>query len=238
MLHEPRRRRSWLIFDVRQKMNRILTLVLGMMLVAGCTHVMTPGEVQGELERRERAWRESLLRQYDLDALLAFIRQTITETKSLDGVDLSTAKLNARWSIGGQSMVCGDWYFSADPERNEFTLRTTFVRAKRAFDFHCVREGRNTFRVAKIEIEVLSEALGPITRNKPNKAPEPTTFAVTSRAIVRLIEMKQQNPNRDAARAAPAKVVAHLWRSAECLRKLASDSEITWMKPSVCGTYF
>jgi hypothetical protein len=45
---------------------------------------------------------------------------------------------------------------------------------------------------------------------KPNKAPEPTTFAVTSRAIERAIEMKPQNPNRDAARAAPAKVVAHL----------------------------
>jgi hypothetical protein len=47
-------------------------------------------------------------------------------------------------------------------------------------------------------------------KNRPNKAPEPTTFAVTSRAIVRFFEMKQQNPNRDVARAAPAKVVAHL----------------------------
>jgi hypothetical protein len=44
----------------------------------------------------------------------------------------------------------------------------------------------------------------------PNKAPEPTTFAVTSRAIVRSLEMKQQNRNRDGARSAPAKVVAHL----------------------------
>jgi len=43
-----------------------------------------------------------------------------------------------------------------------------------------------------------------------NKAPEPTTFAVTSRATVPVFEMKQQNPNRDVARAAPAKVVAHL----------------------------
>ncbi len=47
-------------------------------------------------------------------------------------------------------------------------------------------------------------------KNRPNKAPEPTTFAVTSRAIVRLIEMKQQNQDSDEARAAPAKVVAHL----------------------------
>jgi hypothetical protein len=45
---------------------------------------------------------------------------------------------------------------------------------------------------------------------KPNKAPEPTTFAVTSRAILRSCEMKHPNLNRGAARAAPAKVVAHL----------------------------
>jgi hypothetical protein len=44
----------------------------------------------------------------------------------------------------------------------------------------------------------------------PNKPPEPTTFAVTSRAIVRVIEMKQQIPDCGAARAEPAKVVAHL----------------------------
>jgi hypothetical protein len=47
-------------------------------------------------------------------------------------------------------------------------------------------------------------------RKRANKAPEPTTLAVTSRAILRLFEMKQQIPNRDAARAAPARVVAHL----------------------------
>jgi hypothetical protein len=52
-------------------------------------------------------------------------------------------------------------------------------------------------------------------KNQPNKAPEPTTFAVTSRAIVRFLEMKQQNLIYDAARAAPTKVVAHLWRSAK-----------------------
>ena len=45
---------------------------------------------------------------------------------------------------------------------------------------------------------------------KPNKAPEPTTMAVTPRAIVRVIEMKPQSPNRHAARGAPATVVAHL----------------------------
>ena len=45
---------------------------------------------------------------------------------------------------------------------------------------------------------------------RPNKAPEPTTMAVTPRAIVRVIEMKLGNPNRHVARGAPATVVAHL----------------------------
>ena len=44
----------------------------------------------------------------------------------------------------------------------------------------------------------------------PNKAPEPTPRSVTPRAIVSEIEMKQRNPNRPAARVAPARVVAHL----------------------------
>src|SRR5260221_9375663 len=47
-------------------------------------------------------------------------------------------------------------------------------------------------------------------KKRPNKAPEPTTMAVTPRAIVRVIEMKPQTAHRHAARDAPAIVVAHL----------------------------
>ena len=46
--------------------------------------------------------------------------------------------------------------------------------------------------------------------NRPNKAPEPTTFAVTSRAMLGIAELKPQIGHPIAARAAPAKVVAHL----------------------------
>ena len=49
-----------------------------------------------------------------------------------------------------------------------------------------------------------------LLEKRANKAPEPTTMAVTPRAIVRVIDMKPQNPNRHAARGAPATVVAHL----------------------------
>jgi hypothetical protein len=58
----------------------------------------------------------------------------------------------------------------------------------------------------------------------PNKTPEPTTTAVTPRAIECVVELKQMNRNRFEARGAPAAVVAHLERSAyafEGLRKFA-----------------
>jgi hypothetical protein len=45
---------------------------------------------------------------------------------------------------------------------------------------------------------------------RPNKAPEPTTTAVTSRAIEFKSEMKRSNKIASEARAAPAVVVAHL----------------------------
>jgi hypothetical protein len=47
-------------------------------------------------------------------------------------------------------------------------------------------------------------------RNRPNKAPEPTTHSVTPRAFLRITEMKLQIPDRRAARVAPERVVAHL----------------------------
>jgi hypothetical protein len=44
----------------------------------------------------------------------------------------------------------------------------------------------------------------------PNKAPEPTPTAVTSRAMEMNFEMKTRKYNRIEARGAPAAVVAHL----------------------------
>jgi hypothetical protein len=44
----------------------------------------------------------------------------------------------------------------------------------------------------------------------PNKAPEPTPTAVTPRATLRIIKMKQLKVDSHVARGAPAAVVAHL----------------------------
>jgi hypothetical protein len=47
-------------------------------------------------------------------------------------------------------------------------------------------------------------------KKEPNQPLEPTTTAVTPRAIFRLSEMKQSNESRSLARGAPAVLVAHL----------------------------
>src|SRR5688572_23482024 len=49
------------------------------------------------------------------------------------------------------------------------------------------------------------------SEEKPNKATEPTSTSATARAISGDSARKQQTENRDAARGAPAPVVAHLW---------------------------
>ena len=48
------------------------------------------------------------------------------------------------------------------------------------------------------------------TLQTPNKAPEPTPGSVTPRASLGATESKRRNPNRHAARVAPAPGVAHL----------------------------
>ena len=141
-----------------------------MALTSGCAHVMTPQEVKTALEQRERAWKESVTRRYDLEALLVFVRQAIVEKKNWDGVDLSPAKIGAAWTIGGQSMMSGDWYFSAlDPEKDEFTLRSNFRHEKRSLDFKCVRDGKSAFRVIDIVSEDFPDTLIPFTNQRPNQ---------------------------------------------------------------------
>ncbi len=130
---------------------------------------MSHGKIQAELERREGRWRESLLRRYDLEALTAFIRQIVAETKPLDGVDLGRA-MSSRWSIGGHSMLNGDWYFTTEPDTDDFVLRTTLVREKRAVNFRCVRAAKDKFKVGAVEVEAAPEILVPITRNGPPPA--------------------------------------------------------------------
>jgi hypothetical protein len=155
-----------------KNMKLLIGFTVTVLFVVGCAHVMTPEEVRIALEQRERVWKEGVTRRYDLDALVGFVRRTIAEKKVWDGVDLTAAKLDPMWAIGGQS--CGDWYFrTLDPEKDEFILRSNFQREKRSLDFRCVREGRGAFRIVEVASQNFPDTLIPFTTKEPNQAPEP-----------------------------------------------------------------
>jgi hypothetical protein len=67
--------------------------------------------------------------------------------------------------------------------------------------FVSARVGGSLARVSSVVVK---------SSKSPNKAPEPTSFAVTSRAIARLTEVQPPKRKPIEARAAPAKAVAHL----------------------------
>ena len=68
----------------------------------------------------------------------------------------------------------------------------------------------SAYRLLSFLSSVLSFTAVRHSLDRPNKAPEPTSCSVTSRAISRLSEMKLQTENRILARAAPEQAVAHL----------------------------
>ena len=134
--------------------------IFAALFLCSCSHVLTPVEVQRAVERRDRAWRESVSSRYDLVELAAFLQRTITERKIWKGTDLTSAKVGTSWMIGGGSMVSGDWYFSTpNPEKDEFTLRASFRREERTLNLKCVREDKSKFRLLDIETEEFTNEL-------------------------------------------------------------------------------
>jgi hypothetical protein len=75
-----------------------------------------------------------------------------------------------------------------------------YVTLKRKWWKWTIIEWRHTGIVSRLQS----------SEKRPNKAPEPTTFAVTSRALERLPGGRAWTVQPIVARAAPAKVVAHL----------------------------
>ena len=201
MSHEPRRRRSWLIFDVSQNEPHATD---------SCRRT---GAFPARPSREHRSafgrvatgrgisshWRDRDPRR-DYKGRCrrassrrgASIRQRGRASPSLLGFSSSSRILSRTFSCFSRNtslQIRGTWLSTTESKRNQ---RPSVPKST----------GRR--RIG------FSDRLAPPEQNRANKAPEPTTFAVTSRATVRLSEMKQQNAHRDFARAAPAKVVAHL----------------------------
>jgi hypothetical protein len=129
----------------------------------------------------------------------ALMKEMAARGYSCDQVD--AADLMKKWHKKPASIV-----LSSDPEE----LRAIKLAHATAFESQ-VRPWKLAARGgARLRRRSRPRCFFSTINQAPNKAPEPTTFAVTSRAIVPNFKMKQQNPHCDDARAAPAKVVAHL----------------------------
>ena len=92
-----------------------------------------------------------------------------------------------------------------------FRRRAHAARLRRtvAIGAHCFREKfTGVFDFGPLSALRFSVIASPVCL--PNKSPEPTPGSVTPRAIVRAVELKPVNANRDAARVVPAPGVAHL----------------------------
>ena len=158
-LHEPRQRRSWLIFDVRQK----------------CRFVK-------RLSARSYFWHW---------------RSQVSERCFWRRVRVLDPRITPRGKFPIKSSRHSGEHVLARVVHGCAHWTHTSLASK-----HAVQE----------VLSLLSLLFNPVidVPAPPNKTPEPTTFAVTSRAIVRFSEGRPRTVRLIAARAAPAKVVAHL----------------------------
>jgi hypothetical protein len=135
-------------------MNTRLVILFILLVTSGCQNVgRSPDEVSAALAQREQGWRAFVSEKYDLTALTAFLKQTVTEWKILGELDLSNQHYAPVWTVDGSTMTSGQWYFNAwDRTSDSFTLHTTM---KKRVTFHCFRVSRTEFKVQKVTVEDL-----------------------------------------------------------------------------------
>ena len=139
-------------------MKRIVLILIAAVL--SCGFLIETPEGQAEQERLHREWAKTAPTRYDFLALTGFIKKTVEEKRSWQGVDLTKPKIGAEWKVGGSMMTSGDWAFIArDLKKSEFTLSFTYENGKRELTMHCVRDGKKSFHVVHIssdEVVVLT----------------------------------------------------------------------------------
>ena len=196
VLHAARQMPSWLIFDVRQNMRSWVLIVL---LICGCVQfpLSRIGETDliGSYSNGDGFWPRSL----ELRADRTFSYHQLT--------DVIAQQKDGSMVFEGSWGVIGRWTF-LPPDRIEMLPDgkpgriEVFVRMHRGD------------QVAILEPDLFPDILKTwkpdgslryLKKQKPNKAPEPTTGPVTSRAdgITEMVASRK-------ARLAPGPVVAHL----------------------------
>ena len=113
--------------------------------------------------------------------------------------------------VPGQKQTFCESAAAASRARRQYLRRARFTTARMALDVVVVCF-RGRFSGLRVFGQKVSPFIPEITSRvrSPNKAPEPTPGLVTPRAMGCDFEMNRRNRSRDAARGAPAPVVAHL----------------------------
>jgi len=113
----------------------------------------TPEEIEAQ-ERAAREWSQTVQSRYDFAALTSFLKKTVAEKKSWQGVDLTKPKIGDKWTGGGAPMISGDWSFSTrNPKEDTFTLSFTYDKGDRELILKCIRKTKDSFVLLEITSE-------------------------------------------------------------------------------------
>ncbi len=91
-----------------------------------CGFIVETPETVRERELQHKAWRKQMEQSYDFTALRKFLVQQIKSIGRFEGIDLSKSKTSAQWSLDGGVAQCGNWLFTGDPKKDDFTLTWTY----------------------------------------------------------------------------------------------------------------
>ena len=148
-----------LFWSIEKNVKRLLSVILAAILTCGFALPETPAQRKAR-EKEEHAWAKVVFERYDISALLEFLRQTVSETKSWQGVDLTKPRIEGSWKFAGRGMISGDWSFwMHDPTKDEFTLSFIYDDGKRLLVIDCRRDDKARFRVAELRSDELTVLL-------------------------------------------------------------------------------
>jgi hypothetical protein len=161
-------------------------LVLSLLAFAGCA--------SPEVRERERRIEAMVRAKYDLTAMLAFLKKTIAEHPSVEGITLSS-RVSNNWRLERVDpparMRSGDWVLY-DQRQDGDRFELYYATGSSIISIEAKRLASDSFELVRLTRD---EVLQLISQKRANQPPEPTSPSVTDRA---------------GARSAPAGAVAHL----------------------------
>ena len=141
-------------------MKTLLVLALAMFSLGFIIEVQLTPEQKRARAAQEKAWHDTLVEQFDLTALQAFLQGEIARCKTCDGVDLTRSKLAPTWTVEGKIITCGDWCFQIKKVTDdEFRLVWNYEYIppgetgdglQKSVAFECMRQNRSVFKMVRL----------------------------------------------------------------------------------------